>query len=254
LFNPRLKPKLTIDSPNDLLNRYCPYGTIGKGRPLTITSKGVADQQLAEAEASRRKAESAESHRGRSMSPKGKSLSRSPSSSSVSTISTNRSRSRSRTPPRKSVDRDRLGQRTSRLRSRTPPRKRKHRSISSSRSRSQTPPQTAPGSHRKSRRHRTISPIDRGRSSKTRRGSHRSRTDSPSLDKSQITKHRVSLGSEKDPNDDGQYEEHDNRKPKENPRFPANTRSANAGPRQPRRERSLSPYSKRLALTQAMNM
>jgi len=210
----------------------------------------VADQQLAEAEASRQGNLLTETEeRGRSSRPREPSRSRSLSSSSVSTISTNRSRSRSRILPSNPGDRYGGGVRASRSRSRTPARKRKHRSISSSYSRSSRSPQRAPGSHRKSRRHRTISPIDRGRSSRTRRGSHRSRTGSPSMDKSQINKHRVSMEPQNGYGDDRQQHGRGSRwKEKENERFPE------AKPREPRRERSLSPYSKRLALTQAMNL
>lgn len=183
------------------------------------------------------------------------SRSRSLSSSSVSTISTNRSRSRSRALPSNPGDRYRADLRASRSRSRTPTRKRKYRSVSSSYSRSSGSPQRAPGSHRKSRRHRTISPIDRGRSSRTRRGSRRSRTGSPSMDKSQITKHRVSMEPQNGHEDDGRQHDRGNRwREKENERFPQDTRTFNPKQRESRRERSLSPYSKRLALTQAMNL
>jgi len=239
LLNPKLKPKLTSDAPNKLL-----------------TSKGVADQQLAETEASRQENLPTETEeRGRSLRHGAPSRSRSLSSSSVSTISTNRSRSRSRALPSNPGDRYRADLRASRSRSRTPTRKRKYRSVSGSYSRSSGSPQRAPGSHRKSRRHRTISPIDRGRSSRTRRGSRRSRTGSPSMDKSQITKHRVSMEPQNGHEDDGRQHDRGNRwREKENERFPQGTRTFNPKQRESRRERSLSPYSKRLALTQAMNL
>ena len=135
--------------------------------------------------------------------------------------------------------------RASRTRSRTPttdiPRKRKHHSVSSSNSRSPGSPRRTAGSHRKSRRHRTISPIDRGRPSSMRRGSHRSRSNSLSVDKSQITKHRRSLDSaSSSQNGDS--------------RGTTGFGASGQRRREVRRERSLSPYSKRLALTQAMNM
>jgi hypothetical protein len=138
-------------------------------------------------------------------------------------------------------------------RSRTPDvtRKRKHRSVSSSYSRSPRLPRREPGSHRKSRRHRTISPDDRGRPSSMRRGSHRSRSNSPSMDKSQITKDRRSLDMQ-DESDDRRrgyrrdYADEDGPLPRSD--------FTPSGDRWTRKERSLSPYSKRLALTQSMNM
>jgi len=233
----------------------------------------VADQQLAEA-AARRNDDSMRGSpkRGRSLSRGRRSESRSVlSSGSVSTISTNRSRSRSpfhhddcaAGPAR------REGRRSawSKTRSHSRPHKRKHRSISSSYSRS---PPKVPGSHRKNRRHRTISPVDRGRPSSLRRGSHRSRSNSVSMDKSQITKQRRSLDVDRDYDHDHD-DDHDDGKRRDSHRdsyrrgqSPPNRYPHGAGNsgRQPvddrtggrRKERSLSPYSKRLALTQAMNM
>ena len=207
----------------------------------------MADQQLAEAEA-RRNADSVlqSGSRGQSKSPTARSRSRSvDSSSSVSTISTNKSRSRSRSHSRDRGNQLLTSGRASRTRLRTPtidmPHKRKHHSVSSSNSRSSRSPRRAAGSHRKSRRHRTISPIDRGRPSSMRRGSHRSRSNSLSMDKSQITKHRRSLDSE-------------NGSVNGEARESFGIGSSGHRSREVRRERSLSPYSKRLALTQAMNM
>ncbi|OAG38626.1 hypothetical protein AYO21_07132 [Fonsecaea monophora] len=79
LLNPKLAPKLASDAPNNLLN-----------------SKGVADQQLAEAQASRAKLVQEPEDRGRSPTPD--------SSDSVSTISTNKSHSRSRSRSRERGD------------------------------------------------------------------------------------------------------------------------------------------------------
>lgn len=150
----------------------------------------------------------------------------------------------------------------SRDRLQTPPspahRKRKHRSMSySSHSRSPSPRRRPRGSHRKSRRHRTISPIDRrGRPSSTRRGSHRSRTHTPSMDIGEITKHRRSMDSVQSDYDDENtpFDRRHNRR--ESPGLHDRYGSGNTTtrPREQRKERSLSPYSKRLALTQAMNM
>ncbi|KIW97192.1 uncharacterized protein Z519_02584 [Cladophialophora bantiana CBS 173.52] len=233
------------------MNRYRTLPGLGpqKATANTLPSKGVADQQLAEAEARRTKLVAEPEDRGRSPIPD--------SSDSVSTISTNKSRSRSRSRSRDRDDDFFTSGRASRNRSRTPPtdipRKRKHRSISSSYSRSPRSPRREPRSHRKSRRHRTISPIDRGRPSSMRRGSHRSRTSSPSMDKSQITKQRRSLETEDHVGDGpwGRRQGHD-----DNDRHALPQRDFRVGGEKQSlaRERSLSPYSKRLALTQAMNM
>lgn len=225
-------------------------------------SKGVADQQLSEA-AARRNADSVQEpeSRARSPSPGQRSRSRSrsrsaDSSSSVSTISTNKSLSRSRTPSADRRDRFLTSEPASRARSRTPPRKRKHRSMSSSHSRtSRSPPRRLPGSHRKSRRHRTISPLDRGRPSSMRRGSHRSRSNSLSMDKSRITRHRRSLDSENEFEGDRRgYGKENRRHGQQEARKPVASRPSDKEPKGPRRDRSLSPFSKRLALTQAMNL
>jgi len=196
-------------------------------------------------------------NRGRSGSPRQRSRSRSISSDSVSTISTNKSRSRT---PSDMHDRGRhflTSGDVSRSRLATPPShshgKRKHRSVSSSHSRS--PRRKAPGSHRKSRRHRTISPIDRGRPSSLRRGSHRSRTHTPSMDIGEITKHRRSMDSGQGYNDENDlYDQRRSRRESPGLRERYGSGNTTAQPRDQRKERSLSPYSKRLALTQAMNM
>jgi hypothetical protein len=84
-----------------------------------------------------------------------------------------------------------------------------------------------------------------------RRGSHRSRSNSPSMDKSQITKERKSFDDE-EVNDRprGRRDRNDENRP-----LPGSDFSLGGGERRSERDRrSLSPYSKRLALTQAMNM
>ncbi len=208
----------------------------------------MADQQLAEADARRTKLE-VPSDGPRP--PTADSPAHVSDSDSVSTISTSRSRSRSLSRGR--VDRPLTSGHASRQRSRTPevPRKRKQRSISSSYSRSPRSPRREPGSHRKSRRHRTISPIDRGRPSSLRRGSHRSRSNSPSMDKSQITKQRRSLDVEDIKDRQRGRRDFDNESrplPQSDFTFEEERQTRT------RKQRSLSPYSKRLALTQAMNM
>ena len=232
-----------------------------------ICSKGIADRQLAEAEARRNGTvleESQDRGKGqqpRSISPRrSRSRSRSHSSDSVSTISTTRSRTRSRSLSQGGDDNYMTSQLASGNNSNSPPRqrrgKRKQRSLSSSYSRSpDSSRRRVPGSHRKSRRHRTISPVYRGRPSSLRRGSHRSRSNSPSMDISQVTKHRRSLDSGNDLDDSRERHhrgQHRHRSP--TPPERRGPRQANTQPRHQRKERSLSPYSKRLALTQAMNM
>jgi hypothetical protein len=211
----------------------------------------VADQQLAEANA-RQTRLGAELQQSQSAAPENQlDLSE---SDSVSTISTNRSPSPPRSRSRGRGDRFLSAGQPSRHRSRTPdmPRKRKHRSISSSFSRSPRSPRPEAGSHRKSRRHRTVSPIDRGRPNSMRRGSHRSRSNSPSMDKSQITKQRRSLDVDDsfDLKSGGRGASHGEIRP--SPR--ANFTSGEGKQPGDRRERSMSPYSKRWALTKAMNM
>jgi hypothetical protein len=246
LLDPKLKPRLASDATNDLLRKT-----------------GVADEQLAKAEAERAKANPTRSvspelrlsparKRPRSMS--------SGSEDSISTISTNRSRSRSR---KSAKDDNVTSQRVPHFphcRSPTPPRKRKHdRMVSESVSRS---PSRSRSRGHKSRRHRKSSPDDRGRSNAHRRGSHRSRsrTRSLSMDKSRVAKQRRSLdeGSNSNGEDEKMYRSWDakssNRRD-DRPSRRSNGNTANhPGPAAPRKERSLSPYSRRLALTQSMNM
>ncbi|EXJ80007.1 hypothetical protein A1O3_08293 [Capronia epimyces CBS 606.96] len=77
------------------------------------------------------------------------------------------------------------------------------------------------------------------------------------MDKSQITKHRRSLGDSDNDFVDRTSSHHRHRhQRRSDQRSPNQTVSrASLQPRRDsRRERSLSPYSKRLALTQAMNM
>lgn len=210
----------------------------------------MADDVLAQAEASRKQSEQTpgDVHGGDRRPDIDRPRSRSVSSSgSISTISTRRSRSPS--PFRRRLSRGESPERrprrySSRSMSKARGRKRQRRSVSSS-SRSRSRPRQ-PGSHRKNRRYRTLTPEDRGRPESLRRGSHRE-SGSPSVDKSQVTRDRRSLDKTADgPEGDGNGGRHDhgNRRQQRN--------EPKAG--HPRRERSLSPYSKRLALTSAMNV
>jgi hypothetical protein len=172
-----------------------------------LESEGVADRQLAAAETKRADMEDPSRKQSRPDSD----------SDSVSTAE------RCRSSPRGQGD---------------VPRKRRRASASSSLS--QSPGSPDQESRRKNRRHRTRSPSDRGRPSADRRGSHRSRTNSASVDKSQVTKLRRSLEVEDGSSQNGHYDNN-----KSQPRD---------GKEPARRGRSLSPFSKRLALTQAISM
>lgn len=212
-----------------------------------MCSKGLADEMLAKAEASRNPPErpSRSPERATDLSHPLRSTSAS-SADSVSTISTNRSRSRSQSPFRRRMSREEGAERrprrfSSRSMSKARGRKRQRRSESAS-SRSRSRPRQ-PGPHRKNRRYRTLTPEDRGRPGSVRRGSHRD-SGSPSVDKSRVTRDRRSLDQGAPPQtSNGQGEK---------PRREREHRSS--GYAGQRRERSLSPYSKRIALTQAMNM
>jgi hypothetical protein len=273
------RPSRTQVLRNPKLAREVDTSTAASGSGVGENGAGVADQVLKEREDARRGDSgftngNAEENRGRS---------RSSSLDSVSTISTDDDRDRSpRSRPRPFNDR------TNR-RSPSPnrsPRKRRFSSVSSA-STSRSP--VRPGSHRKNRRHRTISPDDRGRPHSYRRGSRRSRSGSAgkSMDKSRITKQRRGLeddGDEavmddEDDEDDerrgggrdrrGQKDSyversdrrgHDtsfaNRRGREDGDLTGRGggRDGRGGEQGRRKERSLSPYSRRLAMTQAMNM
>ncbi|KAH8821057.1 zinc knuckle-domain-containing protein [Xylogone sp. PMI_703] len=241
LLNPKLVPKLTSDVPQDLLRK-----------------KGVADEQLAKNEKERgRKRERQNEELEAQGSHK---RMRSASSGSVSTISTNRSRSRSqskeepeiqrrqssfsRSPLRRSGngDSDRYNKRymsasrspsISRRRSLgSSERKRRRGSRSSvdtsaSEGRSQARDSRAPEDDRNiRRRYSEVSPVGRGRRTESRGPDRRRR--SRSNDR-RLPQSRNETGAER-------------------------SFHGTAVPKAPPRQRSLSPFSKRLALTQAMNM
>lgn len=250
LLNPKLAPRLASDATNDLLRKA-----------------GIADEQLAKAEAERAKLDSQGTitpearrsparKRPRSMS--------SGSDDSISTISTNRSRSRSGRRGKSNPEDDNVtSQQVPRLShspSHSPPRKRKHDRMSSE-SVSRSPSRSRSRDH-KSRRHRKSSPDDRGRSNAHRRGSHRSRsrTRSLSMDKSMVAKQRRSLdeGNNATGENERVHRSGDAKSSYRRDDRPSRRSDGSAahhpGPPPPRKERSLSPYSRRLALTQSMNM
>ena len=249
---------------------------------LTMTRKGIADEQLAQAQAERgRKRALDENTSPRHYSKR----SRSSSFSSVSTISTNISRSVSPKRSKRSHQHDR-DMHTSR--DHTTHKRRRSPSISSSGSYSSySSSDRGPSTHRghyddrnTRRRHSSISPHQRGRdphSGATRRPLRRSRSRTDSMDRSRIARNRHSLtpdvrsnherngkrgfaGRDRDrrysnTDDDDRY---GGGRRRSGPRddFRRESPVVRKAPLSPevRRERSLSPFSKRLALTKAMNV
>ncbi|KAI9864775.1 MAG: hypothetical protein M1830_006074, partial [Pleopsidium flavum] len=267
LANPKLVPKLTSDVSNNLLRKT-----------------GIADEQLAKTEEERgrkRRADEEELDRAQKRSRSKSSI------TSVSTISTNASRS---TSPRHSKTGDGNTYYTSQqdrsvVSSYGMMRTRKRRRESISPSLSYSTESSIPerkdtrdgGKDRNTRRrHSSISPDERGRHQHAgaRRGSRRET--SRSMDRSQIARHRRSMtpvtrgkdgrgqggassklqgrnavvnDSRRNSNIDDRYGSNQ----KDQGRLPGH-RTQDSAPSLPRKERSLSPFSKRLALTQAMNM
>ena len=184
-------------------------------------------------------------------------------SDSISTISTNLSISPKR--PRRDQDEYMTSQREDvNFRSPSRDRKRRHQSSSSMSysSSDHSLRRTDRGGDHRRRRHRTVSPESRGRPNSQRRGSRRSRSRSESIDKSRVARERKSMtphtvDKERRRSDHlgGRMDRHgfDRRGEGVRPTESGNIRQP--APSQPvRKERSLSPYSRRLALTQSMNM
>ena len=266
LLNPKLVPKLTSDVPNDLLRKYVSRYSPQSPEPesLIIFRKGVADEQLAQKEAQRAEEREREAgggyedgqgrHDGRNRSGSVSSY-----SSSVSTISTNLSRSPSprttsqyRERPRdshRSAPRPAQAQKTN-LRKR--PRRSSSSSMSYTSESSYDHGNGAGSAERNTRRRRSsISPGERGRRrspSRERERRKQRRSRSRSFDRSKIARHRRSLTP-----DDGPKHKHD-KGPGSRDLDSGSRRGPPGGRPAPVRERSLSPFSKRLALTQAMNM
>ncbi|KAL3459907.1 zinc knuckle-domain-containing protein [Aspergillus heterothallicus] len=241
LQNPKLRPQLTTDVHED-----------------PTRTKGIADALLAQREEERgRRKDPQESDplgsRGLA-SRRTRSIS-SDSGSSVSTISTNRSRSAS----------PRQDDRTEGARAKSPTsyhafsKKRRHSDSSSGYSvssyssrdisRSRTPERNI------RRRRRESSPKERGRPrdmSRDKDRRNRSRSRSRTIDKLRNAREIRSITPEKAIPERGST----TRSNSIDKRQSSYNRSEEGGRNRPppRRERSLSPYSKRLALTQAMNM
>ncbi|EON62866.1 hypothetical protein W97_02091 [Coniosporium apollinis CBS 100218] len=268
LFNPKLVPKLTSDVPNDLLQK-----------------KGVADQLLAKnaEERGRKRAPDGDDttapprKRTRSVS--------SYSSSTVSTISTNLSRSPSpkRAPPRDRIQASIPPREGPPHRSRSPDRKRRRRSYSSSPDSDHKNRQRGREPDRNTRRRlSSFSPDGRGRQisrSSDRRKPTRSREENRSPLNRRLRSPSPYSGRRdsaprrspprrspprrrprsRSPARNGSSQQGDGRSNRlggfdDRPPLNGASNSAYAGrpPPHVRRERSLSPYSKRLALTQAM--
>ncbi|KAF3385493.1 hypothetical protein F1880_002118 [Penicillium rolfsii] len=246
LLNPRLVPKLSEDVPTD------------------VQTTGVADEILAkrEAERGRKRDHDREDEDRHGQSPKrARSLS-SDSVDSISTISTNRSASAS--PERRS----RHGSRGNGHRSlaSSPPgetRKRRYSDASdgaSAKSYSSGERQRSRSRSREwiedrniRRRRRESSPEERGRNRESKK--HESRKAdrrSPSVDKDRIAKARRSMTP--DATYHSEKRSYRDREPLQGPGQSGRSRQDPRARGGPTRERSLSPYSKRLALTQSMNL
>ncbi|EER28128.1 hypothetical protein CPC735_034640 [Coccidioides posadasii C735 delta SOWgp] len=236
-----------------------------KGPPSSLLNRKDGEIHLSKRNSSRDVTRSS-TRRPKSRSP---SVSSSRSSSSVSTISTNRSRS---SPPKRRHD-------LSPSPFRTDERKRKARSSSSesyfsSDSDAETHSRSRETDRRIRRKWKSQSPSERGRRcDPRRRRSWRGRSDSRSMDRSRIARERRSVTPSANQNGPSTWNEpspvQGYRKPspgsspsrsriRRRMRSPAKDRRGDDDTMrreapQPER-RSLSPYSKRLALTQAMNM
>ncbi|OQE77409.1 hypothetical protein PENNAL_c0062G04577 [Penicillium nalgiovense] len=231
LLNPELVPKLSSDNPNELLRK-----------------EGVADELLATREEERGRKRDLDDMTDRNSQSPGRAR-----SLSVETISTNRSYSSS---PRRNkhgaADRGRRDD------SSAPPAKSRKRRYSDSTEGSSgsvhSDPKNRPPSRERTddrntrRRRRESSPEERGRHRRAGRHSERRDRRSKSVDKDRVGESRATA---QDVPRDRSYR--DRASP---PRESQHGRSR-PGPimqkNQPPRERSLSPFSKRLALTQAMN-
>jgi hypothetical protein len=187
------------------------------------------------------------------------------STDSVSTISTDRSLSPKRAR-RDGGDRYVLSQRENEDLPRYPSKDRKRRrksssSVSESGSDLSSIQESRRGNGR--RRRRTVSPETRGRPTADRRGSRRSRSRSRSLsvDQSRLARARKSMTPVRESIDRPRHDRL--RRGQENQLFERHSqrqvphRDRDLRERQDtsiRKERSMSPYSKRIALTQSMNM
>ncbi|KAI0105184.1 hypothetical protein F4776DRAFT_647603 [Hypoxylon sp. NC0597] len=253
LFNPKLVPKLTSDVPDNLQKK-----------------KGVADEELAKREAERARKRELEEDDSSAESPKRR---RSASYDSVSSISTRRSVSpppRARQSPAAPVDVPRRGH-TSPSPVRHAHRKQSYSSASDYERRYSPSPPPRPArtgspsdrpSHRSSSPAHDISPVRSRYSGRDealdRRSPHiRRRRYSSSPSRSPPVHDRRRFRSRSPDERRGRDRTPPQRYAKREGRDSAPTRGDDrrreARPQREQRERSLSPFSKRLALTQAMN-
>ncbi|KAL6805425.1 zinc knuckle domain-containing protein [Trichoderma sp. SZMC 28012] len=241
LRNPKLVPKLTSDTPNPLEKK-----------------KGVADEELAKIETERERKRELE-EREDELLDAGSRRRRSVSSHSVSTISTDASRDSRSPPPRR------------RTRSPTPDRRGHSPDLASDRSYSRSP--SPPRRERRSVSRDSPSPSreDLPRGDRGRRGqpSHGREDDvSPPRQRQRDQEPGRRHGrrrswsdsrSRSPQQDDRPYRRRDEDAPQRGGRRGGRGGGRGGGqgrapPREAPRERSLSPFSKRLALTQSMNM
>ncbi|KAJ5297923.1 hypothetical protein PENANT_c012G02151 [Penicillium antarcticum] len=238
LLNPKLMPKLSNENPNQLLE-----------------STGVADDLLAKREQERgRKRDLEDTTDPHSQSPKRARSISSHSMSSISTISTNRSYS---TSPRRSKRDEHESRRGSTSPPPTKSRKRRYSDSSEGRAGSVHSSEQRPRSISRERtddrntrrRRRESSPEERGRHRAAGRHSLRRDRRSRSVDKARVPKEKRS------PTPDGARDRHyrDRASPPRQSQPAQSRQDTRMRNDQPPRERSLSPFSKRLALTQAMN-
>ncbi|KAJ0424564.1 zinc knuckle-domain-containing protein [Aspergillus carlsbadensis] len=240
LQNPKLRPQLTTDVPDD-----------------TTRTKGAADAVLAQREQERgrkRNLDEADPLSSRDLTSKRTRSISSASDTSVSTISTNRSRSAS-------LRRDENtgpGRAKSLISHHSYSRKRRHSdsssgySVSSYSSREGSRTRTPERNIR--RRRRESSPKERGRPRDiSRDDERRDRSRSRNNDKNRNTRGRRSVTPEQSIPEQS-YAARSPSIDKPNPSYKGRREDGGYRPPPPRRERSLSPYSKRIALTQAMNM
>lgn len=269
LLNPKLVPKLTNDTPDDATRKYAfelPFA------PLSFPSitdpanscirKGVADEELARKEAERARKRELDDHDEPSGREPGSKRQRSSSVDSVSSISTRSSKS---PPPRR-----RASPSPRRAQDLSPPARRPRRSRSfdsvsdGSRRRSPTPDaQYRPhlSRHQESPDHRARpdsrrGPRDESFERDTRPPMRQARRPSVSDDDRPAPRRQQRYSSQSP----GRADTRDRRRPGEDRYREYRERDECRGgrgdpPREPEppRERSLSPFSKRLALTQAMN-
>lgn len=244
-------------------NSRGPFGLLGlifkpRSRGLQSISNGIADGILAkrEEERGRKRDIDIEDTDRHTQSPKrARSLS-SHSTNSVSTISTTRSASAS--PDRRSKPRPPAKDRATHSVSPHADKSRKRRlsdsgesysgsSYSGMRHRSRSRDWAEDRNIR--RRRRESSPNERGRHRDLRQQDHHR---SPSVDHAQVAKERRSMTPRTGHDRSGQRSYRDRESPQAHPQ-PGRSRQEPRAKPGPPRERSMSPYSKRLALTKAMN-